>query len=109
MIEELIDDLNGEPAVHTLRIGWENQWREIDLSDKNLAALAEGFDRFWDAARPLPASGTGRTRRRRPTAFRRSASSQRGYDREQFRAWVTANRIKLNRGRPPRDLVDRFL
>ena len=48
VVEELIDDLDGTPADHTVRIGWNDEWREIELSEKNLAALSRGLDRFWD-------------------------------------------------------------
>jgi len=108
--EDLIDDLDGSPASHTVRIGWGNEWRELDLSDKNLENLAKGFDDFWDVARPVAAS---RTTGPRPSRPKRAAGNSQGsstqYDRPQFRAWAARNGIKLKRGRPPRALVDRFL
>jgi hypothetical protein len=61
-----VDDLDGTPAIHTVRIGWGNEWREIPLSEKNFVALAEELDRFWGAARPVVVDvvrGTTRTRR----------------------------------------------
>ena len=110
MTEELVDDLDGSPASHRVRIGWGDEWRELDLSEENLAALGEGFDYFWDVARPVTAPRSTRARRARPgRAVGSSQGSSRSYDRQQFRAWAADNRIKLNRGRPPRDLVDRFL
>ena len=109
VVEELIDDIDGTLADHTVRLGWNNEWRELELSEKNLAALAKGFDRFWDAGRPVtngvthaPHRGRSKTNasRRRPTA---------SYDRGAFKSWPVANDVKLTRGRPPRRLVERFL
>ena len=111
VFEEVIDDLDGSPAAHTVRIGWDNEWREIDLSDKNLTSLSKGFDRFWDVGRPVTGSTKAtRTRRaRRSNGAARPTNGSGSYDREQFRAWARGNGIKLSRGRPPRDLIDRFL
>jgi len=64
-IEGFIDDVDGTPAVHCIRIGWGDEWREIRLSDNNLAALAKEFDPFWDAGRPVVTRRTTRTRRGR--------------------------------------------
>lgn len=110
VVKELIDDLDGSPASHTVRIGWENEWREIDLSDKNLASLSKGFDHFWDAARRVTGKRTTSAQGARQSKASRSANgSTRDYDRQQFRAWAAESGIKLKRGRPPRDLIDRFL
>ena len=110
VVEELVDDLDGTPADHTVRIGWDNQWRELELSEKNLAALSKGFDPFWDAGRTVKNGGTT-TRRARPSNSNttKRGSGPAGYDRSAFKSWVMANNVKLGRGRPPRQLVDRFL
>ena len=34
----LIDDLDGSEATTTIRIGWNGEWRELDLNDRNVAA-----------------------------------------------------------------------
>jgi len=62
-IEELLDDVDGSAAVHTVRIGWGNEWREIHLSDANLATLGRELERFWDAARPVALRRTRRVSR----------------------------------------------
>lgn len=109
VIEELVDDLDGSTAARTIRIGWDDEWRELELSEKNLAAFSKSFDRFWDAARPT-ASSPGSPGRGKPKAksARRNGSTT-DYNREDFKTWAVENDIKLNRGRPPRELVDRFL
>lgn len=109
VIEELVDDLDGTPAAQTVRLGWDNEWRELELSEKNLAALSKGFDRFWEAARPVGTS-PARARRGRPKASTtKRSNSAVNYDRGAFRTWAAENDVKLKRGRPARDLVDRFL
>ena len=56
MVEVLVDDLDGSEAVESVRIGWNGQWRELELSEKNLAALSKSF-----VGQPSPArtSATG--------------------------------------------------
>ncbi len=113
LIEELVDDLDGSPAAHTVRIGWDNEWRELELSDKNLTALSKSFDRFWEVARPVTASASSARRRPAKTKprsrTRKANGSASSYDRNQFRTWAVENDVQLKRGRPPRQLVERFL
>src|SRR4051812_2345890 len=63
IVETVTDDLDGSAADHTIRLGWQGEWRELDLNQKNLDALAKVFDRFWDVARPEQ-TARGRSRRR---------------------------------------------
>ena len=63
-VDVLVDDLDGSEGVETVRIGWNGDWRELDLSKKNLAALSKAFDRYWNVSRPV--SADGRSGRRRP-------------------------------------------
>jgi hypothetical protein len=94
-VETLVDDLDGSPAVETVRIGWNGDWREIDLSKRNLATLSRAFDRFWDAGRPV-----GQASRRRKRSPARSRAARR--DPKTIRAWAAENGIELStRGRIP--------
>jgi Lsr2 len=34
-VEVLVDDLDGSEGAETVRLGWNGDWREIDLSKKN--------------------------------------------------------------------------
>ena len=111
VVEELVDDLDEGPAEVTVRIGWDGEWRELDLSQRNLDTLAKVFDRYWEAGRKVngqAAGGGGRKRGRAKASTKRQGSAA-DYDRQQFKTWAVENDIKLNRGRPPRQLVDRFL
>jgi hypothetical protein len=98
MVEMLVDDLDGSAAVETVRLGWNGEWRELDLSKRNVAALSRTLERYWGASRP--AAGQGRSRRRRQAAPSRSRKSQR--DPKVIRAWAVAQGIEVpTRGRIP--------
>ena len=91
-VETLVDDLDGSQAVETVRIGWNGDWREIDLSKRNLATLSRAFDRFWDAGRPVAANGQASRRRKRSSGRSRTA----GRDLKTIRAWAAENGIELS-------------
>ena len=98
MVETLVDDLDGSHAVETVRIGWNGDWREIDLSKRNLATLSRAFDRFWDAGRPVAADAQASRRRKRASARSRSA----GRNPKTIRTWAVQNGIDVPaRGRIP--------
>jgi len=97
-VETLVDDLDGSHAVETVRLGWNGDWREIDLSKRNFATLSRAFDRFWDAGRPVAANGQASQRRKRSSARSRTAAR----DPKTIRAWAVENGIDLPaRGRIP--------
>jgi hypothetical protein len=98
MVETLVDDLDGSPAVETIRVGWNGDWRELDLSKRNAAALSRMLDRYWEVGRPV--SADGQARRRRRTAPSRSIKASR--DPKMIRSWATTNGIAVPaRGRIP--------
>src|SRR5215207_11711789 len=101
-IEVLVDDLDGSEAVESVRIGWNGQWRELELSEKNSAALAKAFDKFWNVARPVPEGGTTP---RRGRAASRSTNGKR--DPKAIRVWAEENGIPVpSRGRIPREVEE---
>lgn len=106
-IEVLVDDLDGSEAVESVRIGWNGQWRELELSEKNSAALAKAFDKFWNVGRPVRDAGTARRRGRSET---RSASSTNGKrDPKAIRIWAEENRIPVpSRGRIPGSVEEQY-
>ena len=69
MVATLVDDLDGSPAVATIRLGWNGDWRELDLSKRNAAALSRVLERYWAAGRPVTADGQV-ARRSRPASSR---------------------------------------
>ena len=107
-VEVLVDDLDGSEAVETVRLGWNGDWRELELSEKNVAALSRALDRYWNVSRPASVEGQPR-RRSRPTA----ASSRRlrsvTLDPKRIRDWATNNGIVVGaRGRVPADVVRQY-
>jgi nucleoid-associated protein Lsr2 len=106
-VNVLVDDLDGSEAVATVRIGWNGDWRELDLSTKNLASLSKAFDTYWNVSRPV--STNGRSSRRRPTTTSSSRSPKAGRDPKLIRAWATDNGISVPaRGRIPGDVERRY-
>jgi hypothetical protein len=52
-VEVLVDDLDGSEGAETVRLGWNGDWREIDLSKRNRASLSKALDKYWNAGRPV--------------------------------------------------------
>ena len=105
-VEVLVDDLDGSEALETVRLGWDGEWRELDLSRRNLAALSRVFDKYWNAGRP--AGGERRsTRANRKKSPSRSTRARR--DPKVIRAWATENGIEMPaRGRIPTDVERQY-
>src|SRR3954447_18807367 len=89
VFEQITDDIDGSEGAQTVRIGWQGEWREIDLGERSLAALSKGFDPFLEAARPVRASSGASGRTRRPSR------STNGRDPRAIRVWAEENRIKV--------------
>jgi len=104
-IERVTDDLDGSEPAETVQIGWQGEWREIDLGERNLAALSKGFDRFWEVARVVrPSTATARTR---TAGVQRT--NERDFDIGQLRQWAAKNGIAVPaRGRIPRATVEQY-
>jgi hypothetical protein len=105
IIESVTDDLDGSAADHTIRLGWQGEWRELDLNQKNLDALAKVFDRFWDVGRPEK-STRARSRQRVATVNR---EPDRDFDLAQLRQWAAKTGVAVpRRGRIPRSVVEQY-
>jgi hypothetical protein len=103
LVEVLVDDLDGTEAVESVLLGWNGQWRRIELSEKNLAALSKAVDRYWEAGHPVAERG-GATRRTRS-----ARSDTNGRDPKAIRAWAEANGIAVpKRGRIPGEIEKRY-
>jgi len=74
---ELEDDLEGGPAVETVRFGFAGSEYEIDLSAKNASALRQRIAPYIDHARKAGAGSRRRPARARP-AGREAAGSAGG-------------------------------
>jgi hypothetical protein len=109
VIERLVDDLDGSEASVTVRIGWNGEWRELDLNEKNEAALAKAIDKYWDRGRTWSPGGSGTPARRRPRPSSPRSASGRDYDIAALREWAGRKGIRVpQRGRIPRDVVAQY-
>ena len=104
-VEVLVDDVDGSPAVETVRLGWNGEWRELDLSKRNLGALSRALDGYWAAGRTVADEGkAGRPRKPRTARSRRPVR-----DPKAIRAWALANGVEVPaRGRIPADVERQF-
>ena len=108
MVEVLVDDLDGSEGAETVRIGWNGEWRELELSKKNLSALSRALDRYWDVSRPVSRDGRASGRRRSVRA-RSSRSTKGTRDPSVIRAWAIDNGIAVpGRGRIPGDVERQY-
>ena len=110
VIERLVDDLDGSDASVTVRIGWNGEWRELDLNEKNEAALAKAIDKYWDRGRTWSPGGSpqGARRRSRSSSSPRTAPG-RDYDIADLREWAGRKGVRVpQRGRIPRDVVAQY-
>jgi nucleoid-associated protein Lsr2 len=109
-VEVLVDDLDGSPAAETVRLGWNGEWRELDLSKRNLASLSRALERYWSVGRRAPEPVTARRRRApqpRRAAAKRAAKAKR--DPKVIRAWAIDTEIAVPaRGRIPAEVERRY-
>src|SRR3954454_8854664 len=95
VLVEILDDIDGSPATHTIPFSLDGVNYEIDLSDDNVAALRDELGHYIAAARR-----TG-GRKVRVTTGRATPSSP--VDRERNRAirrWANENGYEIaDRGR----------
>lgn len=95
---ELVDDLDGGTADETVAFGLDGVQYEVDLSDKNAAALREALDAWVAAGRRVGG-------RRARTATKVEA----GVDNAAVRAWAADNEIPISsRGRIPADIIEQY-
>jgi hypothetical protein len=105
MIERLVDDLDGSEAVETVRFGLDGVNYEIDLTERNAAALRKSLEKYVSGARKGGSRSSGRAR----TARSSSRQNGRGYDLVRLREWAGANKVSVpSRGRIPQAVVDQY-
>src|SRR5512144_1300684 len=100
---ERIDDLDGSPAVETVRFGYAGREYEIDLNEEHAAQLDEAFARYLEHARR--ADGVKPQRRgRRSKGERRSPEELRA-----IRQWAREQGLQVSdRGRISADIVAKY-
>src|SRR5688572_13347038 len=91
-VDVLVDDLDGSEGAETVRLGWNREWRELELSRKNLASLSRALDRYWDVSRPVPGNGQSSSRRTSKST-RSSRRTKANRDPKMIRAWAVDNAI----------------
>ena len=102
MITELFDDLDGSPAVETVRFGYAGRDYEIDLSEEHAAALDEVLAPYVEHARR--ADGVKPRRARQAEGERRSPAELRA-----IRQWARDQGLQVSgRGRIAADIVARY-
>lgn len=97
----LVDDIDGSEATETVSFGLDGTSYEIDLNDKNAAALREAISGYVGHARKV-----GGARRGRKTA---AASAGGGTSAREIRDWARSNGYDVpDRGRVSADVRAAF-
>jgi nucleoid-associated protein Lsr2 len=108
-VEVLIDDLDGSGGAETITLGWNGDWRELDLSKRNLSTLSRTLDKYWNVGRPVTSDRRAAARRNRPKKASTSRPAKAKRDPKVIRAWATDNGIAVPaRGRIPVDVERRY-
>ncbi len=94
----LEDDLDGGDATETVAFGLDGKTYEIDLNDKNAAALRNALAGYIAVARRSGGRGSAAKRR-----------TQVGTSAREIRDWARSNGHKVpDRGRIPADIREAF-
>ncbi len=100
-IVELVDDIDGGAASETVQFGYAGSAYEIDLNEKNVAALEKALAPFLAAGRRAGRASAGKA-----TA---STGSTRDYDPSVVRAWAKKQGLDVSeRGRVSKELVEQW-
>ncbi len=96
----LVDDIDGSDASETVAFGLDGTSYEIDLNDKNAAALRDALSAYVGHARKV----STRARRTRAAAAASSGPSAR-----ELRDWARSNGFEVSdRGRVPAEVREAF-
>jgi hypothetical protein len=109
VLVEMVDDINGGAADHTVPFGLDGVSYEIDLSDANAAALRDELARYIAAGRRvggrkvrLAAAESTQVKKAGATAADRERSRQ-------IREWANANGYSVSdRGRLSAEIIEAF-
>jgi hypothetical protein len=102
VITERFDDLDGSPAVETVRFGYAGREYEIDLNEEHASELDEALAPYIEHARR--ADGVKPRRGRRAEEERRSPAELRA-----IRQWAREQGLQVSdRGRIAADIVAKY-
>ncbi|WP_329050745.1 Lsr2 family protein [Amycolatopsis sp. NBC_01488] len=100
VLVEMLDDIDGTLAAHTVPFSLDGVMYEIDLSDENAASLREELARYIAAGRR-----TGGRKVRVATGQATTSSTDRERN-QQIRAWANANGYEVSeRGRLSSEVI----
>jgi hypothetical protein len=101
VLVEMLDDIDGTPAAHTVPFSLDGVMYEIDLSDENASALRDELARYITAGRR-----TGGRKVRVATGQSATTSTSDRERNQQIRAWANANGYDVSeRGRLSSEVV----
>ncbi|MBE8515980.1 Lsr2 family protein [Amycolatopsis sp. H6(2020)] len=104
VLVEMLDDIDGTPAAHTVPFALDGVTYEIDLSDDNAAALRDELARYITAARRI-----GGRKVRVATGQSTTTTTSERERNQQIRAWANANGYEVSeRGRLSSEVVSAF-
>jgi hypothetical protein len=107
-VEVLVDDLDGLEAAGSVQLGWNGEWRELELSEKNLAALSKALDKYWSVGRAVSTSAAPK-RRGRARGASTASNGNGSRDPKAIRVWAEENGIPVpSRGRIPGHLEEQY-
>jgi hypothetical protein len=105
MITERFDDLDGSPAVETIRFGYAGRDYEIDLNEEHAAALDEALATYIEHARRVERA-VERPRRGRKTE---DEHRRRPEELRAIRQWAREQGLQVSdRGRISADVVEKY-
>jgi hypothetical protein len=104
VLVEMLDDIDGTTAAHTVPFSLDGVMYEIDLSDDNAAALRDELARYIAAGRR-----TGGRKVRVATGQSTTTSTTDRERNQQIRAWANANGYEVSeRGRLSSEVIAAF-
>src|SRR5512142_618522 len=98
VVRELVDDLDGSPAVATVRFSYDGRDYEIELSEEYAAEFDEFLTPYLEHARRVGGDGRAGRGQRQPRQTRQ--------DTEAIRRWARDHGYQVSdRGRLPTEVV----
>lgn len=105
VITTLTDDLNGGEAQHEVRFSLQGVEYEIDLNEKNFAALQKALQKYVDAGRKVPPRRAKRPSKA-PRPLRAAAGRE---DQGAIREWAKSQGMTVaERGRIPKAVREAY-
>ena len=99
VIEELVDDIDGQEASETVKFSYRGTDYEVDLSERNAAKMDKALARYVGVARKVKTTRSTRT----------VARFTGGPNPRDIRDWAKSEGIEVSdRGRVPADVARQY-